>query len=104
METPVVQGLIVANHRSYFDPIIMLNHRQTFPVGKRKWNHGHLLDIFVKYQSDFLLTEKTLKVDRTLAESTLSKTKDIQLLIFRQHMFYLLRLPLITAHLQWLLR
>jgi 1-acyl-sn-glycerol-3-phosphate acyltransferase len=28
---PVVQGLIVANHRSYFDPIIMLNHRQTFP-------------------------------------------------------------------------
>jgi 1-acyl-sn-glycerol-3-phosphate acyltransferase len=24
---PVVQGLIVANHRSYFDPIIMLNHR-----------------------------------------------------------------------------
>jgi 1-acyl-sn-glycerol-3-phosphate acyltransferase len=31
---PVVQGLIVANHRSYFDPIIMLNHRQTFPVGK----------------------------------------------------------------------
>jgi 1-acyl-sn-glycerol-3-phosphate acyltransferase len=37
---PVVQGLIVANHRSYFDPIIMLNHRQTFPVGKRKSNHG----------------------------------------------------------------
>ena len=33
---PTVQGLIVANHRSYFDPIVMLNHRQTFPVGKKE--------------------------------------------------------------------
>jgi 1-acyl-sn-glycerol-3-phosphate acyltransferase len=45
---PVVQGLIVANHRSYFDPIIMLNHRQTFPVGKKEvesWLIGYLCKI-----------------------------------------------------------
>jgi 1-acyl-sn-glycerol-3-phosphate acyltransferase len=27
---PTEQGLIVANHRSYFDPIVMLIHRHTF--------------------------------------------------------------------------
>ncbi|PKH66492.1 hypothetical protein CXF59_11130 [Flavobacterium sp. ALD4] len=35
-DPPTVRGLIVANHRSYFDPIVMLNHRQTFPVGKKE--------------------------------------------------------------------
>jgi 1-acyl-sn-glycerol-3-phosphate acyltransferase len=35
-DPPTVQGLLVANHRSYFDPIVMLNHRQTFPVGKKE--------------------------------------------------------------------
>jgi 1-acyl-sn-glycerol-3-phosphate acyltransferase len=33
---PIEQGLIVANHRSYFDPIVMLIHRHTFPVGKKE--------------------------------------------------------------------
>lgn len=33
---PTQQGLIVANHRSYFDPIVMLIHRHTFPVGKKE--------------------------------------------------------------------
>jgi 1-acyl-sn-glycerol-3-phosphate acyltransferase len=63
---PVVQGLIVANHRSYFDPI-MLNHRQTFPVGKRNGIMATYGYIYIR--SDFLLTEKILKVDRTLAKA-----------------------------------
>jgi 1-acyl-sn-glycerol-3-phosphate acyltransferase len=57
------QGLIVANHRSYFDPIIMLNHRQTFPVGKGSRimaAHRYLCKISV-----ILLIEKILKVDKT---------------------------------------
>lgn len=35
-EEPAVQGLIVANHRSYFDPLIMLSQTLAFPVGKKE--------------------------------------------------------------------
>jgi hypothetical protein len=43
----VVQGLIVCPYRI----LLMLNYSA---LGKRKWNHSHLLDIFVKYQNDFV--------------------------------------------------
>jgi 1-acyl-sn-glycerol-3-phosphate acyltransferase len=33
---PTVQGLIIANHRSYFDPIVIVSHVNAFPVGKKE--------------------------------------------------------------------
>ena len=35
-EKPSTQGLIVANHRSYFDPIAIINIIHAFPVGKKE--------------------------------------------------------------------
>jgi 1-acyl-sn-glycerol-3-phosphate acyltransferase len=35
-EKPNTQGLIVANHRSYFDPIAIINIIEAFPVGKKE--------------------------------------------------------------------
>ncbi|MFV8441063.1 lysophospholipid acyltransferase family protein [Flavobacterium sp. LB2P44] len=35
-EKPNIQGLIVANHRSYFDPIVIVNEIHAFPVGKKE--------------------------------------------------------------------
>lgn len=35
-EKPKAQGLIVANHRSYFDPIAIVNEIHAFPVGKKE--------------------------------------------------------------------
>lgn len=35
-ELPTVQGLIVANHRSYFDPIVIVSHVHAYPVGKKE--------------------------------------------------------------------
>jgi 1-acyl-sn-glycerol-3-phosphate acyltransferase len=34
-DPPSCTGLIVANHRSYFDPIIMLNHTADLSVGEK---------------------------------------------------------------------
>lgn len=39
-DIPTTQGLIVANHRSYFDPILIVSHLNAFPVGKKKLLHG----------------------------------------------------------------
>ena len=35
-ELPKTQGLIVANHRSYFDPIVIVSHIHAYPVGKKE--------------------------------------------------------------------
>ena len=35
-EIPTIQGLIVANHRSYFDPIVIVSHIHAYPVGKKE--------------------------------------------------------------------
>lgn len=39
-EVPKESGLLVCNHRSYFDPLIIMSHLLAFPVGKiemRQW-------------------------------------------------------------------
>ena len=59
---PTVQGLIVANHRSYFDPIIMLIHRHTFPVGKKEVASWPLIGYLCKISG-------VIFVDRKNAES-----------------------------------
>jgi 1-acyl-sn-glycerol-3-phosphate acyltransferase len=50
MENYHSSGLIIANHRSYFDPMVIVSHVKPFPVGKKKLHLGLLLAISVKYQ------------------------------------------------------
>lgn len=33
---PSVPGLLIANHRSYFDPLVLLNQKNALPVGKKE--------------------------------------------------------------------
>lgn len=55
---PTVQGLIVANHRSYYDPIIMLHHRQTFPVGKKEVESWPLIGYICKISGVIFVDRK----------------------------------------------
>lgn len=57
-EPPLVQGLIVANHRSYFDPIIMLIHRNTFPVGKKEVESWPLIGYICKVSGVIFVDRK----------------------------------------------
>jgi 1-acyl-sn-glycerol-3-phosphate acyltransferase len=70
----VVQGLIVANHRSYFDPIIMLNHRQTFRR-KKEVESWPLIGYICKI-SEFFVDRKDPENRQNTCESikTLNKT------------------------------
>ncbi|SDX94587.1 lysophospholipid acyltransferase family protein [Flavobacterium degerlachei] len=47
-ELPIVQGLIVANHRSYFDPIVIVGHIHAFPVGKKEVESWPLIGYICK--------------------------------------------------------
>jgi hypothetical protein len=79
----------------------MLNHRQTFPVGKGSRimaAHRYLCKISV-----ILLIEKILKVDKTPEKIKAALIKDIQLSISQKgrHIFYQPQSSLISARLQW---
>lgn len=45
---PTVQGLIVANHRSYFDPIVIVGHIHAYPVGKKEVESWPLIGYICK--------------------------------------------------------
>jgi 1-acyl-sn-glycerol-3-phosphate acyltransferase len=47
-ELPTVQGLIVANHRSYFDPIVIVGHIHAYPVGKKEVESWPLIGYLCK--------------------------------------------------------
>ncbi len=47
-ELPIVQGLIVANHRSYFDPIVIVGHIHAYPVGKKEVKSWPLIGYLCK--------------------------------------------------------
>ena len=69
---PAVQGLIIANHRSYFDPIIMLNHRQTFPVGKKEVESWPLIGYLCKISGVIFVDRK----DPESRQNTCEKIKE----------------------------
>ncbi|SDZ85109.1 1-acyl-sn-glycerol-3-phosphate acyltransferases [Flavobacterium gillisiae] len=45
---PTIQGLIVANHRSYFDPIVIVGHIHAYPVGKKEVESWPLIGYICK--------------------------------------------------------
>jgi 1-acyl-sn-glycerol-3-phosphate acyltransferase len=48
MENYHSSGGVIANHRSYFDPIVIVSHVNAFPVARKKLHLGLLLAISVK--------------------------------------------------------
>lgn len=75
---PTVQGLLVANHRSYFDPIVMLNHRQTFPVGKKEVASWPLIGYICKISG-------VIFVDRNDCESRQNTCEKIKVALSQGH-------------------
>jgi lyso-ornithine lipid O-acyltransferase len=61
-ERPTVQGLIVANHRSYLDPIAIISQVHAFPVGKKEVESWPLIGYIGKISG-------VLFVDRNTAEN-----------------------------------
>jgi 1-acyl-sn-glycerol-3-phosphate acyltransferase len=57
-EKPKVQGLIVANHRSYFDPIVIVNHIHAFPVGKKEVESWPLIGYICKISGVLFVNRK----------------------------------------------
>jgi 1-acyl-sn-glycerol-3-phosphate acyltransferase len=66
---PSVQGLIVANHRSYFDPILMLNHKLTFPVGKKEVESWPIIGYICRISGVIFVDRKDPKSRQETSES-----------------------------------
>jgi 1-acyl-sn-glycerol-3-phosphate acyltransferase len=104
---PAVHGLIVANHRSYFDPIVTLHHRHTFPVRKKEVESWPLIGYLCKISGVIFVDRKDPKSrQNTFEKIKEALNKDILSSIFlkEQQIFHPLQSPLITDHLQWLQR
>lgn len=57
-ELPTVQGLIVANHRSYFDPIVIVGHIHAYPVGKKEVESWPLIGYLCKISGVVFVNRK----------------------------------------------
>jgi 1-acyl-sn-glycerol-3-phosphate acyltransferase len=68
-EKPVVQGLIVANHRSYFDPIAIVNQVHAFPVGKKEVESWPLIGYLCKISGVLFVDRKCQKSRQDTAEN-----------------------------------
>lgn len=67
-QKPTVQGLIVANHRSYFDPIAIINHVHAFPVGKKEVASWPLIGYICKISGVLFVDRKDPKSRQETAE------------------------------------
>ena len=68
---PVVQGLIVANHRSYFDPIAIVNQVHAFPVGKKEVESWPLIGYLCKISGVLFVNRSCKKSRQDTADSIL---------------------------------
>jgi 1-acyl-sn-glycerol-3-phosphate acyltransferase len=71
---PEVQGLIIANHRSYFDPILIVSHLNAFPVGKKEVASWPLIGYLCKISG-------VVFVDRKCQDSRQKTCNDIKEII-----------------------
>ncbi|TRX01206.1 lysophospholipid acyltransferase family protein [Flavobacterium gawalongense] len=67
-EKPIVQWLIVANHRSYFDPIVIVNLIHAFPVGKKEVASWPLIGYICKISGVLFVDRKCSKSRQETAE------------------------------------
>lgn len=68
-EKPTVQGLIAANHRSYFDPIVIVNLIHAFPVGKKEVASWPLIGYICKISGVLFVDRKCSKSRQETAEN-----------------------------------
>jgi 1-acyl-sn-glycerol-3-phosphate acyltransferase len=68
-EKPTVQGLIVANHRSYFDPIVIVNLIHAYPVGKIEVASWPLIGYICKISGVLFVDRKCSKSRQNTAEN-----------------------------------
>lgn len=68
-EKPTTQGLIIANHRSYFDPIVMVNQIHAFPVGKKEVASWPVIGYICKISGVLFVDRKCPKSRQDTAES-----------------------------------
>ncbi len=71
-EKPTVQGLIVANHRSYFDPIAIVNQVHAFPVGKKEVESWPLIGYLCKISGVLFVNRSCKKSRQETAENILA--------------------------------
>ncbi len=70
-EKPNVQGLIVANHRSYFDPIAIVNQVHAFPVGKKEVESWPLIGYLCKISGVLFVKRSCEKSRQDTADNIL---------------------------------
>ncbi len=68
-EKPTIQGLIVANHRSYFDPIVIVNQIHAFPVGKKEVASWPMIGYICKISGVLFVDRKCQKSRQETAEN-----------------------------------
>ncbi|MFV5686204.1 lysophospholipid acyltransferase family protein [Flavobacterium sp. GB2R13] len=68
-EKPTAQGLIVANHRSYFDPIVIVNLIHAYPVGKIEVASWPLIGYICKISGVLFVDRKCSKSRQNTAEN-----------------------------------
>jgi 1-acyl-sn-glycerol-3-phosphate acyltransferase len=68
-EKPTTQGLIVANHRSYFDPIVIVNQIHAFPVGKKEVASWPMIGYICKISGVLFVDRKCQKSRQETAEN-----------------------------------
>jgi 1-acyl-sn-glycerol-3-phosphate acyltransferase len=68
-EKPTTHGLIVANHRSYFDPIVIVNQIHAFPVGKKEVASWPMIGYICKISGVLFVDRKCPKSRQETAES-----------------------------------
>ncbi|MFV5700467.1 lysophospholipid acyltransferase family protein [Flavobacterium sp. XS2P12] len=68
-EKPTVQGLIVANHRSYLDPIVIVNLIHAYPVGKIEVASWPLIGYICKISGVLFVDRKCSKSRQNTAEN-----------------------------------
>lgn len=72
-ELPTVQGLIVANHRSYFDPIVIVSQIHAYPVGKKEVESWPLIGYICKI-SGVIFVARECQESRQKTCETIKKT------------------------------
>ena len=68
-EKPVTQGLIVANHRSYLDPIAIVSQVHAFTVGKKEVESWPLIGYICKVSGVLFVDRKCEKSRQDTAEN-----------------------------------
>lgn len=58
-EEPKVSGLLVCNHRSYFDPLIVMQYMLALPVGKAEVQHWPIIGYGAKISGSVFVNRKT---------------------------------------------